>query len=205
MPVQHRDIPDAQLHEAKGAASASAGQLLTATGSGTATFQTPSFTTTAMGFWDYNDTATVSTPIALTVPGTEYQLTNNGLGANTVTTFRLPSVTNIFNTSTNYFSFIGLQIGDTVDIRVDLEVVSSAANTIIETDMELGVGGSAYKLNVDRQYLKAAGTHKVVAIFSFYIGNANTLDNPARLLMKSDTAGVTVKVNGWYVRAITNG
>lgn len=205
MPVQHRDIPDAQLHEAKGAASASAGQLLTATGSGTATFQTPGFTTTAMGFWDYNDTATVSTPIALTVPGTEYQLTNNGLGANTNTTFRLPSVTNIFNTSTNYFSFIGLQLGDTVDLRVDLEVVSSAANTVIETNMELGVGGSAYKLNVDRQYLKAAGTHKVVATFSFYIGNANTLDNPARLLMKSDTAGVTVKVNGWYVRAITNG
>jgi hypothetical protein len=205
MPVQHRDITDAQLHEVKGAASASAGQLLTATGSGTATFQTPGFTTTAMGFWDYNDTATVSTPIALTVPGTEYQLTNNGLGANTNTTFRLPSLTDIFNTSTNYFSFIGLQLGDTVDVRVDLEVVSSAANTVVETAMELGIGGSAYKLNIDRQYLKSAGTHKIVSTFSFYLGNSNTLDNPARILMKSDTAGATVKVNGWYVRAITNG
>lgn len=205
MPVQHRDIPDAQLHEVKGAASASAGQLLTATGSGTAIFQTPGFTTTSMGFWDYNDTATSTTPIALTTPGTEYQLTNNGLGANTVTSYRLPSVTNIFNTSTNYFSFIGLQLGDTVDIRVDLEIVSSAANTIVETVMELGVGGTPYKLNIDRQYLKSAGTHKITTTFSFYIGNSNTLDNPARLLMKSDTAGATAKVNGWYVRAITNG
>lgn len=205
MPVQHRDIPDAQLHEVKGAASASAGQLLTATGAGTATFQTPGFTSAAMGFWDYNDTATVSTPIALNVPGTEYQLTNNGLGANTNTTFRLPSLTDIFNTSTNYFSFIGLQLGDTVDVRMDLEVVSSSANTVVETVMELGIGGSAYKLNIDRQYLKSAGTHKIVSTFSFYLGNSNTLDNPARILMKSDTAGATVKVNGWYVRVVTNG
>lgn len=205
MPLQHRDIPDAQLHEAKGAASASSGQLLTATGSGTATFQTPAFTTAAMGFWDYNDTATTSTPIALTTPGTEYQLTNNGLGANSTTAYRLPSVANIFNTATNYFQFVGLQVGDAVDIRVDLEITSTAANSVVETAMELGIGGSTYKLSIDRQYLKATGTHKVVTSFPFYIGNTNTLNNSARLLMKSDTAGVTVKVNGWYVRVITNG
>lgn len=36
--MEHKDIPDAQLHEIKGAASASAGQVPIATGSGSATF-----------------------------------------------------------------------------------------------------------------------------------------------------------------------
>ncbi len=205
MPVQHRDIPDSELHQVKGAAGASAGQLLTATGSGTATFQTPSFTQTLQGFWDYNDTATTSSPIALTVVGTEYQLTNNGLGANTLTTYRLPALTDIFNTSTNYFQFVGLEVGDTIDIRADIEIVTTNANTVIDTVMELGIGGTAYKLTVDRQYFKSTGTHKVVFSFPFYLGNTNTRDNPARLLMTSDTLGASVKINGWFVRAITNG
>lgn len=205
MTIQHRDIPDAQLHQAKGSSTASAGQLLTANGDGTSTFQTPTFTTTLAGFWDYNDTATTSTPIALTTPGTEYQLTNNGLGVNTYLAARLPSLLNIFNTSTNYFSFIGLSVGDMLDIRVDLEVTSTNANTIVDIVLELGIGATPYKLTVDRQYLKSSGTHKIVSSLPFYIGNFNTLDNPARLLMKSDTAGASVKVNGWYVRAITNG
>lgn len=205
MTIQHRDIPDAQLHEAKGSASASAGQLLTANGDGTSTFQTPAFTTAAAGFWDYNDTATTTTPIALTTPGTEYQLTNNGLGANTSLAARLPSLLHIFNTSTNYFSFIGLKVGDMIDIRVDIEITSTNANTIIESVMELGIGATPYKLPIDRQYLKSAGVHKIVSTLPFYIGNLITLDNPARLLIKSDTAGATVKVNGWYVRVVTNG
>lgn len=37
--LQHASLPEALLHEAKGAAGASAGQVLTGTGTGTATFQ----------------------------------------------------------------------------------------------------------------------------------------------------------------------
>ena len=36
--MEHKDIPDAQLHQIKGAASASSGQVPIATGAGTATF-----------------------------------------------------------------------------------------------------------------------------------------------------------------------
>lgn len=39
---RHSTLTDPALHECKGAAAATAGQVLTATGSGTATFQTPS-------------------------------------------------------------------------------------------------------------------------------------------------------------------
>lgn len=205
MAIQHRDIPEAQLHEVKGASSASSGQILTATGTGSATFQNAPFTAAAMGFWDYNDTATASSPIALTVAGTEYQLTNNGLGTNTLKTYRLPGVTDIFNASTGYFQFAGLQLGDVVTIRMDIEVTTASANTVVDCALELGVGGSPYKLFFDQRYFKSAGTHKVVVSIPFYIGNSNTLANLGRILLKSDTVGATVKVNGWFVEAITNG
>jgi len=205
MTVQHRDIPDAQLHQVKGAASASSGQLLVATGTGTAEFQDPAFTTTAMGFWDYNDTATAGTPIALTLANTEYQLTNNGLGTNTLKTYKLPGISEIFNTSTGYFQFTGMQLGDTVDIRVDIEVTTASSNNVVEMLMEYGVGSVPYKLTYEQKYFKSAGTHKLIVPISFYLGNTLTLSNPARILVKNDTIGSTVKVNGWFVRAITNG
>lgn len=205
MSTQHKDIVDAQLHEAKGSAAASVGQILTATGTGTSTFQTPPFTKCAMGFWDYNDTATTGTPIPLTTAGTQYQLTNNGLGANTLTTYRLPAVTNIWNTATNYFQFVGLKLGDTVDVRLDIDVTTASTNNNIEIAFELGIGGASYQLILDSRYLKSSGAHPITVIGSVYMGNTTTLNNPARLLIKNDTAGSTVKVTGWFVRAITNG
>lgn len=203
--MQHKDIPDAQLHEVKGAATASAGQILTATGAGIATFQTPLFTKARMGFWDYNDTATSTTPIALTAANTEYQLTNNGAGVYTNTAYALPGITNIYNTATNYFNFSSLKLGDTVDIRVEFEVTIGSASNEIGLLMELGIGTTPYKLVVDRQYFKSASTNKVVANAHIYIGNNDTKDGLARFLIKNDSTGATVKVAGWYIRVLTNG
>lgn len=204
MPIQHSVIPDAQLHETKGAAAASNGQILTANGDGTATFQTPTFTKAKVGWWDYNDTATTSTPIPITLAATEYQLTNNGLGANTNTSYGLASITDIWDTTSNIFDFIGLSVGDTVDLRIDIEVTTASTNNVITMSLELGVGGTPYKLPITEQYFKSTGVHKVVVAVPFYIGSLNVLNFPARLLISNDTVGSTVKVNGWFVRAITN-
>ena len=203
--MQHKDIPDAQLHEVKGAATASAGQILTATGAGIATFQTPLFTKARVGFWDYNDTATSSTPIALTAANTEYQLTNNGTGVYTNTAYGLPGVTNIYNTATNYFNFSSLKIGDTVDIRVECEITTTSTSNELDLLMELGIGTSPYKLVIDRQYFKSASVKKVVAMASIYIGNNDTKNGLARFIVKNDSTGSSIKVSGWYIRVITNG
>lgn len=205
MSVQHKDIPEAQLHEAKGASTASLGQILTATGSGTATFQTPAYTKAVMGWWDYNDTATATTPIPLTTAGTEYQLTNNGLGVYTTNTYKLPGVTNIWNTSTNYFDFTGLKLGDVVDIRIDLQIVTGSVNNVVDIIIEAGVGGVSYKLKVGSFYFKAAGTYQVVFPCTMYIGDNNTRNFPARILAKNDTTGSTVRVNGWFTKVVSNG
>ena len=204
MAIQHKNIPDAQLHEVKGAAGAGVGQLLRFNGDGTSSPWTPDFTKAKMGFWDYADTATQSSPILLSSANTEYQLTNNGLGTDTNTTYGLPGVS-IYNTSTGYFDFSDLKIGDTVDIRTDCEITTTSANNVLTLNAELGIGTNPYKVPFDSVYARYAGTFRVVAFHSIYIGNNDTKNGLARFLGANDSTGSNVKVNGWYIRVITNG
>jgi hypothetical protein len=203
--MQHKDIPNAQLHETKGASTATVGQVLIANGDGTATFQDSPYSINKMGWWDYQDTATSSSPIALTTANTEYQLTNDGLGDNTNDSYKLADVTRVFNTSTNYFDFTGLSVGDTIDMRIDVEATTSTANTVLETLIELGIGEDPFKLTLGREYIKTASTTKIIIPALLYVGSTLTQANPARLLMKSDTTGATIKVNGWYVKVTKHG
>ncbi len=156
------------------------------------------------GVYDYNDLATQTTQIPLTLADTQYELTNDGAGSNTNKTYALTNLTDIWNTSTNRFEFNNgsvLELGDTVDIRFDVEVTTGSANTAVEMSMELGVGASPYQLPlIPSVNFKTAGTYKLVRWFSVYMGDANTLDNPSRILMEADTTGATVQVNGWYIR-----
>ena len=207
--IQHRNIPEAQLHEVKGASTSTVGQVLTSTG-GAATFQTPSTApaagTVSQGVYDYNDLATTSTPIPLTVAGTWYDLTNDGAGAFTNKTYALAGLTDIWNVSTNQFEWNNgtlLSLGDTVDIRVDIEIITTGANKAVEVDIELGIGGSPYKLPViPLENFKTAGTYHDVRLMSIYLGDTNTLNFPAKLEAKADGTGVSIVVNGWYVRPL---
>ncbi len=203
--VEHVSITDPNIHETKGASTATSGQILTANGSGQALFVTPSFTSVDMGWYDYNDTATAGSPIALTVAGTYYDLTNNGLGVNTQVGYGLTDVTNIWNTGTNRFNFTGLEIGDTVDLRVDLSYTTGSANTALDLVLEIGVGQpGAFLIPLELQRnFKTAGTYRVVASAPFYIGSALTKDNPARIRAKADATGSSVVVNGWFARVVT--
>ena len=207
--IQHKDIPEAQLHEVKGASTSTVGQVLTSTG-GAATFQTPSTApaagTVSQGVYDYNDLATTSTPIPLTVAGTWYDLTNDGAGAFTNKTYALAGLTDIWNVSTNQFEWNNgtlLSLGDTVDIRVDIDIITTGSNKAVEVAIELGIGGAPYKLPViPLENFKTAGTYHDVRIMSIYLGDTNTLNFPAKLEAKADGTGVSIVVNGWYIRPL---
>lgn len=205
MTIQHSNIVDAQRHHAKGASAASAGQILTATGTGADAFVTPPFSVGKSGMWDYQDVTTQTTPIALTLADTEYQLTNDGAGVNTNTAYKLSGVTNIWNTATNNFNFVGLALGDTVDIRATVVVTTGSVNNTLSFVLECGLGVSPYKIYSSENYYKSAGVHEVSVSFPIYMGNALTLNNPAKLSLRNTDTGSTVKVTGWYVRAIKNG
>lgn len=79
---RHSTLTDPDLHEAKGAAAATVGQVLTATGSGTATFQAPatggsaSVVKTSITPYNTTSTGTTTIPFDNTIPqvgeGTEF-------------------------------------------------------------------------------------------------------------------------------------
>jgi hypothetical protein len=204
--IQHKNLPDSQLHGVKGEGASLEGQVLTSTG-GAAEFAYPAAPSgvVTQGFWDYNDLATSSSPIALTVAGQAYELTNDGLGTYTNLAYALPGKADIWDVATDRFDFTGgaLGLGDTLDFRFDLLVTTSQANTEVTADLELGLGGSSYSISaIPPISLKSAGAYHLVRYTGVYIGDNNTLDNPARVIARADSTGVTVKVNGWYVRAL---
>jgi hypothetical protein len=154
----------------------------------------------SFGIYDYNDSTTSGTPINL-IADTWTLLTNDGAGVFTNKTYALNGVTDVFSTSTNSFDFSDLELGDSVDIRIDLEGTTTAINQDFDVDLVLAFGtGDEYRIPfITEQSYKAVGAHPLIRFSSIYIGNAATLNNSARFEIRSnDTA--TVVVNGWYCR-----
>lgn len=207
MAIEHDVITDPNIHEPKGVSGASVGQVYIANGAGSGTWTTPPYTNVDMGFYDYNDAATASTPINLTLANTNYELTNDGLGPFTNKTYALNGVADIWDVGTDRFDFSNLSLGDTVDIRLDIEWTTVAQNTEVKLVLELGVGtGSAYTIPFFSGHnLKTIKPHNLIRWNGIYMGDNTTKNNPARFLAQADDAGTTIKVNGWYARVITRG
>lgn len=155
-----------------------------------------------VGFYDYNDSATATTPISLTA-GNWVDLTNNGLGPYTITSFGLDNLSGIWNTSTNRFNFSGLNLGDMLDLRVDIQVTTTSPNQTVDMHLTMGYGSAGqYDLPIvtDQQF-KSVGVKNVIRQQTFYIGHEESRDNPAILSIRSD-ASASVRVNGWYTRVM---
>jgi len=195
--VQHSALPEAELHEMKGASTATVGQVPVSDGAGASPFTTIRYN----GWWDYEDVTTQSTPIALTLAATDYDLTNDGAGANSSSTKAVPASTEIWNTGTDRFDWTNLEVGDTLDIRVDVEFTTGSVNTAVSLSLILDVGG----LDVEIPFLtskdvKNAGAIREVLYQGFYIGSSTILAGPAKFKVSADKTGTTIKVNGWYIR-----
>jgi hypothetical protein len=93
-------------------------------------------------------------------------------------------------------------LGDTVDLRIDVEYTTDTNNDSFLVELELGIGATPYRLPIDETLIKVAGVAQRTYIYKIYMGDNNTLDNPARLLVTADSANDTVKVNGWFVTAV---
>lgn len=212
----HKDVAEDNMHEPKGlkaltAGAADVGKVTASDGAGASVARKikpseldPAEKQCRMGMWDYNDTATTTTPIVLAVADTLYPLTNDGLGVNTLLTYALPELSNIWNVSTNKLDFTMLELGDTVDVRVDIEVTTTGANHEIVLEWAFAEGGAPYSLQIVRQNFKAAGTYTFTVMHSAYMGDLNTRDNPSVFKVASDTGTTdSVVVHGWFVRTVT--
>ena len=144
------------------------------------------------GIYDYDNALS-----AQSFTGTPIVLQNDDDGANSYKNV-ISGVVEIFNSSTHEFNFSDLQIGDYVQIRVDLAVTTTSANQEINVYLDLAQGtGSNYQISLGRRAFKTATTHNITDIVNFvYMGNVDTKDNPAQMMFNSD-ANATVLVNGW--------
>ena len=151
-------------------------------------------------YWFYPaDTATAITPITHSANATNTFLTNNALGARTVS-YNPDSKDNLWNPATNEFSFSSTKIGDIIEFRVDL-LVNHAAAQELNVVIDIAEGGiEPYTLNVNHAYYKTASTGvAITAMFRLYIGDDDTRLNSARFRIVSvDAADVIVE--GWLVQ-----
>lgn len=158
-----------------------------------------------IGFADYQDTATTSSPISLATPGTWYKLTNNTSGSLTLTSYLAEGVTSLWDSGNNQLDFTELSLGDQLGIRISLSITTSAANQEVDLRLSLGIGDpSAYTLNIGHYAYKTAGTYSLIVPSYIYMGNTITRDNPAEIQIKSDATG-TVVVDGFYIRTFLRG
>ncbi len=157
------------------------------------------------GLFDYNDLATTGTPIVVTAAGGNVALTNDGDGAFTNKLFPPIGVTDVWDASTDLFDWSELKLGDMVDIRIDVDVITTSVNTEIKIDLHLGTGGSAYTIPwiLETNY-KNTGTHKLNRYNGIYMGDTNTINNGGQFMISTDK-DCTAVVNGWYCKIIKRG
>lgn len=199
---EHNTITDPEIHEPKGVSTAGAGQVYIADGAGSGTWTTLA-QGTIIGFLDYNDAATGTTPLTVTGGAGWVYVNNDGLGAFTNKDYAPVGVTDVWDVLNNKFDWGELELGDMVDIRMDFDITTTVNNTDIQIALELATDGTSYDIQMEDRYVKSPSTIKVTPYQGIYMGDSGTLNNKARVKMQSDNT-VTVRVHGWYCKVLIN-
>ena len=153
-----------------------------------------------IGYFDYNDAATTESPISVSAD-TPTILTNDTLGEFSTTQYKPSRITRLWNPQTNRFDFSELNIGDMVDIRIDLNITTTNTYQEVSVDINMGLGqAGAYSIPIiPHNVLKSVDDYKILQLTSVHIGNTLTKDNPASITITTD-ANASVVVHGWYLK-----
>jgi hypothetical protein len=158
-------------------------------------------------YWFYsNDTATNpadgGTKITHVAGSNTTFLTNNSEGSRTYS-YNPRGKDDIWNPVTNSFNFSSLKLNDIVNFRVDL-VVDHAAAQELNLVIDLAEGSiSPYTLNLTHDYyVTATNDVTVTAFFELPMISQDTVNNSARLRLKSAGAA-TIVVEGFYYKVIS--
>ena len=203
--TEHVVIQDPQIHEPKGVSTATSGQVYVADGVGGGAWVNHLAGTIKQGIYDYHDVTTQSSPIALTLADTDYELTNDAAGTQTYKS-PLVGLSEMWDENTDRFIWNNgdvLAIGDSVDIRLDVEVTTTTVNTAVTITLELDPDDLAVRIPlIPETNFKDSGVHPQIRFMGIYMGSTEILTGGARIIASADSTGVTIKVNGWYVRAL---
>lgn len=155
----------------------------------------------SVGYFDYNDLITQTIPL-VAIANTPLKLTNDTEGANTSTDQNPYGVSYVWDYTTNQFNFSELSVGDTIDVRVHVQITTTSANQKVSMSAKFGIGSvSEFTNAIYENQFKTAGLHEVSFVAPFYMGSEYITDYPAELYLTTD-ASATVKVDGWYIRIL---
>lgn len=159
-----------------------------------------SITRGLIGFFNYEDTETSTTPISL-VNGVETKLTNDTLGAETNVSFAPSGVTKVWKPSTNQLDFSELKVGDMVDIRVNAIFTTTVPNQEGTLTLVLGIGGTERRLTLAEGQFKNAGSFPLGVYSGIFMADANILNNPGEFKILTDATGSLV-IDTFYFKVI---
>ncbi|MHA1483406.1 MAG: hypothetical protein ACTSQA_08235 [Candidatus Heimdallarchaeaceae archaeon] len=154
---------------------------------------------TSIGFIDYNDSSTSTTPITL-IQDTWTDVPNDGLGA--FTNKGYSPVNELLDGSTGYLDFSELTLGSDLLIRIDFEVTPQTNNALLESRYVLGTAPNDYALPIrSRRLDSGSGTpySSEKGAFYIYMGDTNTLTGVGKLQVKLSSNG-TLKNNGVAIK-----
>lgn len=154
------------------------------------------------GFFDYNDLSTASSPIAVTAGAAPIVVTNDGLGPFTNKSFAPSGVSDLWDALANDFDFSELPLGATIDIRLDISVITTKPNQEVYVNLQLGQAGAQYLIPFADDVVKSSGPHSINRFNGVYLGDENTRLGGGKFMISSDE-DATVVVSGWYIRVIT--
>jgi hypothetical protein len=193
--VQHSALTAANLHEPKGADTAAVNKVYVSDGAGSGAWKT----ICSIGWEDISHNGAAQNLSS----GVRTKLLNDQAGSQSDTTYILPSASSVWDSTNNQFDFAaaGLLVGDTVDLRIDMEYTVDTNNGGFLVEMDFAVGGSfPFTLPVDERNIDQAGSQQVQRYISVYIGSSDVLNNPAELYITANSANDSVDVNGFFVR-----
>lgn len=157
-----------------------------------------------IGIFDYNDLATQSTPIAV-LANVEKDITNDAAGPFTNKTYRPDGITDVWDVVSQRFKWDDLKLGDMVDIRLDLVVVTTSPNQSVRVDLVLAEGDPGeYRIPFINTSVKSVGQYAINRYNGVYMGDAMTIENTAKFVIRSD-APLSLIVNGWYCKILIRG
>lgn len=212
MPIQHREIPDAERHEPKGIttapagtayvsagdtvtgawgfpdiagqAGASEGMVLRANGAGDAVWVYPP---EGFGTYQHDTTQVFNT--------TYSKLLSNGLGSATITgylPFEIRGTDQLWDVTTS--TIVPINPFDFYTIRVDLPITSETGSpTEVTLQMDIGTNETAPAIPIVTKYDPTGRTtpYTISIYFGYYTGSTFNA-NRGRLFVKTDSGTITV-------------
>jgi hypothetical protein len=193
------DVSDLDL------SGADAGDVFTADGAGSGAMlpPVPPVGSVVQGVYNYDDLATATTPIDLTLVDTNYVLTNDAAGAQTLK-YPLVGLPEMWDEVTNTFDWTDgavLALGDTVDIRFDLILTTTTTNTEVTVELVLDVGGLDIQIPlIPSTNFSSSGVYPLTRFTGVFMGSNEVLNGTANVVARANKTGASVEVNGWYLR-----